>query len=46
MRTALYLIPRILAIGFGLFVILLALDSFSDDASIWEKLGGFGVLTR
>ena len=42
-RGALYWIPRILAIAFGLFVSLFALDSFSGDASIWEKLGRFAV---
>ncbi|MCW5979411.1 MAG: hypothetical protein KIT09_15145 [Bryobacteraceae bacterium] len=43
MRTALYWAPRILAIAFGLFVSLFALDSFSGQASIWVKLGRFAV---
>lgn len=43
MRTALYWAPRILAIAFGLFVSLFALDSFSDQASIWVKLAHFAV---
>jgi glucose-6-phosphate-specific signal transduction histidine kinase len=43
MRTALYWAPRILAIAFGLFVSLFALDSFSGQDSIWLKLGHFAV---
>lgn len=43
MRTAFYWAPRILAIAFGLFVSLFALDAFDGQASVWEKLGRFAV---
>ena len=43
MKWALYRIPRILAIGFGVFVSLFALDSLSGDASVWEKLARLAV---
>jgi hypothetical protein len=43
MRTALYWTPRVLAIGFGLFVSLFALDSFNGPAAIGEKLAHFAV---
>ncbi len=43
MRIALYWAPRILAIGFGLFVSLFALDSFSGQVPIGEKLARFAV---
>jgi hypothetical protein len=43
MRTALYWAPRILAIAFGLFVSLFALDSFNGQASIWVKLTHFVI---
>ena len=39
----LYWTPRILAILFGLFVSLFALDSFSGNASLWTKLGHFAI---
>jgi len=43
MRTALYWAPRILAIAFGLFVSLFALDSFNGQASIWVRLAHFVI---
>lgn len=43
MRAALYWAPRILAIAFGLFVSLFALDSYSGQASIWVKLAHFAI---
>jgi hypothetical protein len=43
MRTALYWAPRFLAIAFGLFVSLFALDSFNGQDSIRVKLAHFAV---
>lgn len=43
MRTALYWGPRVLAIAFGLFVSLFALDSFSGQDGIWVKLAHFAI---
>ena len=43
MNAILYWTPRILAILFGLFVSLFALDSFQGNESIWTKLADFAV---
>ena len=43
MRIAFYWAPRILAIAFGLFLSVFALDSFSGHGSIWVKLAHFAI---
>lgn len=43
MRITLYWAPRFMAIAFGLFVSLFALDSFSGQASISVKLTHFAI---
>ena len=41
MRRLLYLTPKVLAIIFILFLSLFALDVFSMEGTILEKIGGF-----
>jgi hypothetical protein len=43
LNATLYWTPRILAILFGLFVSLFALDSFQGNERIWTKLAHFAI---